>query len=57
MCENCDPNSYYNEIYYDDIDGWYIEICTTNWNEYYDDFDKERLYINYCPYCGRRLND
>lgn len=58
MCKFCDYNSPYNEVFVDTLNGnHYIEIKTSHWDEYNDDWDYERLYINYCPYCGEKLSD
>jgi hypothetical protein len=56
MCECCDYESEYNEIYQDPLDGrYYLDIQTFEWDSYDDDYIHQRLYINYCPYCGREL--
>ena len=56
MCKHCDYNSDDNEIFIDPLtNDHYIEIQTSHWDEYNIDWDYERLYINYCPYCGRKL--
>lgn len=28
-----------------------------NWDDYYDETVHIRLDINYCPYCGRKLDE
>ena len=57
MCEFCDYDSVCNEIYQDGLTGdYYLDIETFEWDEYDDDYIHQRLYINYCPYCGRRLD-
>lgn len=58
MCECCDPNSYDREVYYDSNDGkWYFDITTGEWSDSLDDFIHVQRQINYCPYCGRRLDE
>ena len=53
MCEYCDYESKYNEIYQDPLDGtYYLEF---EWDDD-NDYVHQRLYINYCPYCGRKLD-
>ena len=38
------------------IDGdCYLDIET--WDDYNDDIAHRREYINYCPWCGRRLKE
>lgn len=58
MCKFCNYNSEYNEIYKEPLtDEWYLEVQTSEWDSYNDDYFYERVYgINYCPYCGRKLN-
>ena len=58
MCEYCDYNSNYNEIFQDGLTGdYYLDIQTSQWDEYSDDYIHDKLFINYCPYCGRKLID
>jgi hypothetical protein len=57
MCEFCNYDSVCNEIYQDPLDGrYYLDIQTFEWDSYDNDYVHQRLYINYCPYCGRRLD-
>lgn len=55
MCERCNPDSLENEIWQDELTGEWYNVDTY----IYDNFDKEylyrKVYINYCPYCGRDL--
>ena len=56
MCEYCNPDSPENEIRQDGLTNeWYLNVDTY----IYDNYDKEyiyrKVYINYCPYCGRDL--
>lgn len=58
MCEFCDYENANNEIYQDGLTGdWYLDIRTDEWDSYNDDFVHQRMYINYCPYCGRKLDE
>ena len=55
-CDECDPNSYDCEVYYDSTDDkWYFDIETGEWNDYLDCYVHTQREINYCPYCGRHL--
>ena len=55
-CKYCDYNSVYNEIYYDPMsDDYYLDIETSEWDNYDDDYIHQKIYINYCPWCGREL--
>jgi hypothetical protein len=54
MCKYCDYNSNECCIFIDSLDGnYYLDILT--WNAYDDDIAHQRNYINYCPWCGRKL--
>lgn len=56
MCDRCDPHLYDSDILYDyDSKSWYLDIETGEWNTYNDDFIHQRVWINYCPWCGRKL--
>lgn len=35
---------------------YYLDIETSEWDEYDDEFVHQTEYINYCPWCGRKLN-
>lgn len=35
----------------------YLDVETMEWDDYNDGFIHIRLDINYCPYCGRKLDD
>lgn len=37
------------------IGDWYLDHQTGEWDNYEDDFIHDRIYINYCPFCGERL--
>lgn len=58
MCKYCDGNSYESCVWIDPLANKYFwDIETSEWDDYNDDFIYHREYINYCPYCGRKLND
>lgn len=54
MCNYCDENSYECEVFRGD-NVFYLDVETSEWDEYYDEIVHIRLDINYCPYCGRKL--
>ena len=54
MCNYCDENSYECEVFRGD-NGYYLDVETSEWDDYYDGFIHIELDINYCPYCGRKL--
>lgn len=56
MCKHCDCDSNELNIFYDEeTDRFYLDIITDEWDYYYDGFKHEIIYINYCPWCGRKL--
>lgn len=58
MCERCNPDSYGNRIYLDDkTNKWYLDIETSDWDDYNDYFFHQREYIDFCPWCGRKLGE
>lgn len=58
MCKYCDENSYECEIFYDERnDNYYLDIETSEWNEYDDGFVHQEIEINFCPYCGKKLGE
>ena len=56
MCNYCDENSYECEVFRGD-NGHYLDVETSEWDEYYDEIVHIRLDINFCPYCGRKLGE
>ena len=51
MCRYCDYNSEANRIFVDPLDGeYYLDIETYG-------FVHKREYIDYCPWCGRKLGE
>lgn len=58
MCNYCDTNSNECCIYTDPLSNdYYLDIETSEWDYYDDGFVHQREYINYCPWCGRKLVD
>lgn len=56
MCKSCDYNSDECEIFVDPLTGdWYLDHITGQWDDYDDEFIHDRIYIEYCPFCGRNL--
>ena len=56
MCTSC--NGDYAEIFYDEIaKEFYLNHETSQWDYYDDDFVCDRIYIKYCPFCGRKLGE
>lgn len=58
MCKYCDSNSDRCCIWQDSLtNDFYLDIETSEWDEYDDGFVHQREYISYCPYCGKYLMD
>lgn len=58
MCRYCDYDSENNRIFIDPLDGeYYFDIETSEWDEYDDGYVHQREYIDYCPWCGRKLGE
>lgn len=56
MCKYCDINSDDCCIFVDPLpNDYYLDIETSEWDQYDDSFVHQREYINFCPYCGREL--
>ena len=58
MCNCCDYDSPDNRIYVDPLTNeYYLDIETSEWDEYDDGFVHQEEYIAYCPWCGRKLGE
>lgn len=58
MCNRCNHNSPDNQIYVDPLTNeYYLDIETSEWDEYDGGFIHQREYISYCPWCGRKLGE
>ena len=58
MCEYCDINSDKCCVFADPLtNDWYLNIETSQWDQYDDGWVYHREYINFCPYCGKQLKD
>lgn len=56
MCSRCDYDSPDNQIYVNPLTNeYYLDIETSEWDEYDDEFVHQKEYIAYCPWCGRKL--
>lgn len=55
MCNFCDYSSDDCRIFQDMVGDWYLDHQTGEWDIYEDEFIHDRVYINYCPFCGERL--
>ena len=56
MCRRCDYNSSDCAIFQNPLTGeWYLDHQTGEWDIYEDEFVRDKIYINYCPFCGERL--
>ena len=56
MCKFCDPESNDCEIFTDPLDNQvYLYHRTSEWDDYNDDFVYDRIYISYCPWCGKKV--
>ena len=56
MCDYCDYNSSKCCIFKDPLtNDWYLNVETFQWDEYSDGYIYQKEYINYCPYCGKKL--
>lgn len=56
MCRYCDCESDDNRIFIDPLTNeYYLDIETMVCDSYDDGFFHDKEYINYCPWCGRKL--
>lgn len=49
VCENC-------PCWKSSTGDWFLDIPTSEWDNYNDDFVHIRIPIDYCPYTGKKLN-
>lgn len=54
MCENC--NDEQMKIFQSVSGKWYLRVEGSGWDYYSDCFEYTDLLIEYCPYCGRKLD-
>lgn len=56
MCKYCDSASNECEIFFDPLTHeYFLDIQTSEWDTYNDDWIYQKEYISYCPWCGRDL--
>ena len=57
MCRYCDyKNIHDNNIFIDPLTNeYYLDVLTSEWDSYDDDYVHQKIYISYCPFCGRKL--
>ena len=56
MCGYCDYDLDSCRIFVDPLtNDWYLDVETSEWDDYDDDWVHHKEYINFCPYCGRKL--
>lgn len=57
-CKYCDYDSDECCVFVDSLDKqYYLDIETSEWDQYDDGYVHCKEYINYCPYCGRKLGE
>lgn len=58
MCRFCEGSSSEREIFIEPMSGdWYMDYRTSEWDNMNDDYIHDKIFISYCPYCGRKLED
>lgn len=58
MCKYCNPTSNECEIFSDPLtQEYFLDIQTSEWDTYNDDWVYQKEYISYCPWCGRDLEN
>lgn len=58
MCKYCDSASNECEIFFDPLTNeYFLDIQTSEWDAYDDDWVHQKEYISYCPWCGRDLEN
>lgn len=57
MCDYCDIDSGRCCIFANPLTNeWYLSLETNEWDVYDDQWVYVNEYIEYCPYCGRKLS-
>ena len=58
MCKYCDSASNECEIFFEPLtQEYFLNIQTSEWDTYNDDWVYQKEYISYCPWCGRDLEN
>lgn len=57
-CRYCDYDSPDNQIFETGLvaNDWYLDVQTAEYDPVDNDWIHQKVYINYCPWCGRDLN-
>lgn len=65
MCNRCDDSNplFVDRLYFESLTNeWYLDIQWDDWR--FDDDNTlilvpvhRRIYVNYCPWCGRKLEE
>lgn len=57
MCKYCEASNEC-EIFFEPLtQKYFLDIQTSEWDTYNDDWIYQREYISYCPWCGRDLEN
>lgn len=58
MCKYCNSTSNECEIFFEPLTHeYFLDIQTSEWDAYDDDWVHQKEYISYCPWCGRDLEN
>lgn len=58
MCNRCNHDSPDSQICVNPLTNeHYLDIETSEWDEYDDGFVHQKIYILYCPWYGRELGE
>lgn len=58
MCKYCDPAFNECEIFFEPLtQEYFLDIQTSEWDTYNDDWVYQKEHISYCPWCGRDLEN
>lgn len=55
MCKRCNYLDSDCCIFQEFTEEWYIYHKTSQWDNVDKDFVYDKIYIEYCPWCGRKL--
>lgn len=58
MCKCCEGDSSDRELFFEPISGdWYLNHRTSEFDENEMDYNYDKIFVSYCPYCGRKLTN
>lgn len=57
MCKYCNEKSTLRCVFQDMVGDWYLDVETAEWDDYDDEYVHQKVYISYCPFCGRKLGN